>query len=83
MTLAFSAAAFRQLSRLEKNIQKRIVEKLNSFCAQEEPLQFAEKLTDARFAEWRFRVGDYRALFDVEGERITILAIGHRREIYR
>ena len=83
MTLRFTDAAARQLSRLEKNVQKRVVEKLEFYCSQNQPLQFAEKLRDPRFGQWRFRIGEYRALFDVENAEIVILAVGHRREIYK
>jgi mRNA interferase RelE/StbE len=31
----------------------------------------------------RMRVGDYRVIFDETSTLITVLAIGHRREIYR
>lgn len=83
MTLVFSVAAFRQLSRLDKNVQQRIVKKLNFYCSQEDPLNYAEKLVDSRFGQWRFRIGDYRVLFDVANDEITVLAVGHRKEIYR
>lgn len=34
---------------------------------------------------WRYRVGDYRIIADIDDQNITIftLKIGHRREIYR
>jgi mRNA-degrading endonuclease RelE of RelBE toxin-antitoxin system len=31
----------------------------------------------------RLRDGDYRVIFDEEETRLVILAVGHRREIYR
>lgn len=31
----------------------------------------------------RLRIGDYRIIFDETADRLTILVIGHRREIYR
>lgn len=33
---------------------------------------------------WRIRQGDYRVIYDIDDERktVTILYIGHRREIY-
>ncbi len=31
----------------------------------------------------RMRTGDFRIIFDEDPEKITILALGHRREIYR
>ena len=32
---------------------------------------------------YRFRIGDYRVICDIEGDEIVILRIGHRRDIYR
>jgi mRNA interferase RelE/StbE len=32
---------------------------------------------------YRFRVGDYRVIFDMEGEEIVVLRVGHRSHIYR
>ena len=83
MALRFTNAASRQLSRLERSTQDRILEKLEFYCAQESPLKYAEKLTDSRFGERRFRIGEYRMLFDVTPDEIVILAVGHRRDIYR
>lgn len=40
-------------------------------------------MVDPRLGTYRFRIGDYRIIFDIEGEEIVILRIGHRREIYR
>jgi mRNA interferase RelE/StbE len=31
---------------------------------------------------YRMRMGDYRILFDVEGDVIVIRRVGHRREVY-
>ncbi|MEW6607427.1 MAG: type II toxin-antitoxin system RelE/ParE family toxin [bacterium] len=33
--------------------------------------------------EYRLRVGDYRVLFEIEGDEIVIYRIRHRKEIYR
>jgi len=33
--------------------------------------------------EYRLRVGDYRVLFELEGRKIMIYAVGDRKEIYR
>jgi mRNA-degrading endonuclease RelE of RelBE toxin-antitoxin system len=33
--------------------------------------------------QYRFRVGDYRAVFDIDGSRLIILMIEHRRDVYR
>jgi mRNA interferase RelE/StbE len=82
MTVEFAASALRELSKLDIQTQKRIARKLNFYASQKQPLRFAEKLTDSRFGQWRFRIGSYRVLFDIEGQRILVVAVGHRREIY-
>jgi mRNA interferase RelE/StbE len=34
---------------------------------------------------WRYRIGDYRVLCEIQDEKIVVLvlAIGHRREVYK
>jgi mRNA interferase RelE/StbE len=71
----------KDIERLEPTIKRRIGQKLMSFL--EEPLKHAEKITDPEVGSFRFRIGDYRVIFDLEGEEIIILRVGHRREIYR
>lgn len=83
MKIIFSENAFRQLSKLERITQKRINSKLDFYLSQNNPLDFAERLTDHQFGDWRFRVGDYRILFDVEKDKIIILKIGHRKDSYK
>jgi mRNA interferase RelE/StbE len=47
------------------------------------PLEHSEKLTDTKIGQYRYRIGDYRVIFDIEGKDIVILRVGHRRGIYR
>jgi mRNA interferase RelE/StbE len=79
----FKKKAAKELEKLPPQIRKRILKKLKFYSLQENPLRFAEKLKDRKFGEYRFRIGDYRALFDVENHRIIILKVGHRKDIYR
>lgn len=75
--------AGRELKKLPRDISVRIVKKLDFWVDSGEPLAFAEGLTNSELGSYRFRVGSYRIAFDVEGETIVILALGHRREIYK
>ena len=79
----FKKSAAKEIDKLPPYIRKRILEKLKFYAAQENPLKFADKLKDYRFGEYRFRMGDYRMLFDVEDKEITILKVGHRKDIYK
>lgn len=83
MELIFSDHALRNLKKLDRRVQTRIVEKLEFYAKQEDPLASAEKLIDSAFGEWRFRIGNYRTLCDIKEGKIIILKIGHRREIYK
>lgn len=84
MEYYFKPAALRDFKKLSKSIQKRIIEKMEFYVKLGRPLEFAEVLKDKTLGEFRFRIGDYRVIFDVESKRkIIILTIGHRRDIYR
>lgn len=83
MKLIFAQSAFRQFQKLSPSVQKKIDEKLHFYLNQKNLLQFAESLRDSRFGSWRFRIGDYRVLFDIEKDNIIILKVGHRKDVYK
>ncbi len=79
----FTKKAFRQLQKLDPQARKRIFEKLDYYCAKTNPLIYADRVSDPRIGQYRFRIGDYRAAFDVEACVLKILKVGHRKDIYR
>jgi len=81
--LLFSERARKDWSRLDSSIQRQIRRKLAYFFQSENPLQHAEKLQDASLGEYRFRIGDYRIIFDARGNDFVVLRVGHRRDIYK
>ncbi len=83
MEYRFTVSAVRDIKKFPKSTQKRILTKLDFFCKQENPLVYAKPLTDHRTGDFRFRIGEYRVIFDVSDEDIKILQIGHRREVYK
>lgn len=82
MDVRFTPKAERQLKKLSSEIQKRIVAKLRFFERTKNPLHFAKPLNDPRLPQFRFRIGDYRASFDVVDNIIWIITVKHRREAY-
>ena len=66
---------------------RRIVKKLRFFIASPDPLSYAKPLTNTAVAQYRFRVGDYRVLFDVDARGnitiLTVLAVQHRKDVYQ
>jgi len=79
--LVYTRRAERDIRKLDSKIKERIAKTLLRY--REEPLRFAEKLTDPVIGEYRYRIGDYRVVFDMEGNEIVVLRVGHRREIYK
>ncbi|MFY9483996.1 MAG: type II toxin-antitoxin system RelE/ParE family toxin [Patescibacteria group bacterium] len=76
-------SALKDLQKLPKELQKRIIKKLDFYTSSPFHLEFAERLQGREFGEYRYRVGDYRIFFDSGKNRIIILRIKHRREAYR
>lgn len=50
-----------------------------------DPRQHGKGLTANWSGEWRYRIGDYRLIADINDETVTILMleIGHRKDIYK
>ncbi len=79
--LVYTQRAIKDIRKLEQNTKKRIGQALVRY--EEDPLKYAEKLIDPRLGTYRFRIGDYRVVFDLEGSEIIVLRVGHRRDIYK
>ena len=79
--LTYTQRSLKDIAKLDRIVKKRIARKLLDF--QKDPLKFSEPLKEYKFGKRRFRIGNYRVAFDIEGKEIVILRIGHRREIYK
>lgn len=79
----FTVKSETQFRKLDKTIKSRILSKLDLWCNSHKPLNFAESLVNSELGSYRFRVGDFRIIVDVEEDTIVVLAEGHRREIYK
>ncbi len=83
-TILYKKPAVKSIQKLTPQIKKRLKIKLEFFIArQEDPLVFAKQLTKPADAQYRFRVGSYRILFDIEGNNIVILLVQHRKDVYK
>jgi mRNA interferase RelE/StbE len=81
--LLYKKPAVKSIDKLPPHIKKRIKAKLEWFVTQEDPLDFAEHLTKPADAQYRYRVGVYRVLFDLEDKDIVVLYVQHRSEVYK
>ncbi len=77
----YTNKAVKDIKGLDSSIKERIGKTLLRY--EEDPLQHAKRLTDSKLGDYRFRIGDYRVIFDIEGDEIVVLRVGHRREIYK
>lgn len=83
----YTKRALEDLTALPKSIAQKIVDKIAFYIKQENPLFFAKKLTNSEAGQYRFRIGDYRAIFDLDKNSeikiLLILRIKHRKEVYK
>ncbi len=72
------------LQGLDAKIQDRILSAVSTKLAPD-PFRAGRKLRDVKAgkSQWKFRIGDYRVRFDIEGTDIALHRVAHRREIYR
>jgi len=75
-------SARRELERLDDGILKRIDKTILALATNPHP-RGSIKLSGVSL--YRLRVGVYRVLYEVHADKntVTIVSIGHRREIYR
>ncbi len=81
----YTEQAIKELKKIDKHTQFFIlawIEKNLVDC--ENPRQHGKGLTANRSGEWRYRVGDYRIIAEIEDDKVIILVltVGHRREVY-
>lgn len=72
-------------SKLDKHTQKIIKSWIiKNLVSAEDPRVHGKGLTANRSGQWRYRIGDYRLLCDIQDDKLIIVMIdiGHRREIY-
>jgi mRNA interferase RelE/StbE len=84
--IEFTPKARKELKRLALTDQRRIADFLTERAASHEnPRALAKRPTVPDDELWRFRVGDFRitARFADQKLEITVITVGHRREVYR
>ncbi len=78
--IIFSDKALRQLKKMEKNVQKRIIAVLERIRVR--PEVYVTKLVGDQ--GYKIRVGDYRVIMDVDNKKlhILVLKVAHRKNVY-
>ncbi|QTQ15772.1 type II toxin-antitoxin system RelE family toxin [Treponema parvum] len=84
MIVEFSETAFKILKKLDGSIQKQILKYVHELKGLKDPRTRGKRLKSNLAGLWRYRIGDYRMICEIKDDKllITVLRIGHRREIY-
>ncbi len=84
-SIEYSGLALKQLKKLNRSIQAEILDYMdNRIAPTANPRDFGKSLRHDKFGLWRYRVGDYRIICDLDDKAtvVTVLAVGHRSTIY-
>lgn len=85
--ILYTKSAREDLKNLGRKIARRIIKKIAFYTSQEDPLKFAKPLHNNLLGQYRFRIGDYRAIFDRDRrgniQILIVLRIKHRKDTYR
>jgi mRNA interferase RelE/StbE len=85
-TIEYTHTARNQLRKLDKPTARRIVDYMDERIAGlEDPRSTGKALTGPMGGLWRYRVGDFRVICDIQDGvlRVLVVRIGSRREVYR
>ena len=74
---------FRKLDKYTQKMLRAWIDKNLVDC--EDPRQHGKGLTANLSGQWRYRIGDYRLICQINDDKLIILAltVGHRRDIYK
>jgi mRNA interferase RelE/StbE len=84
--IEITRTAEKHIAKLDRVAQKSIYHFLRDRLApSENPRQWGKPLHGEKRGLWRYRVGDFRLICDIQDEQITVLGleVGHRKEIHR
>jgi mRNA interferase RelE/StbE len=85
LQIRFSSHSLKQLKRLDKQIARRIIGFIEDKIAPLDGPRQVGKPLQGRFVNlWRYRVGDYRVIVEIQDDEliIQVVKIGHRKDIY-
>jgi mRNA interferase RelE/StbE len=78
--------AEKQITKLGRTAQKSIQRFLRErLASSDNPRQWGRPLRGEKKDLWRYRVGDYRLICDIQDDRVVVLVleVGHRKDVYR
>lgn len=83
--IKFSETAMKQLAKIDRQAQKNIWKYLKErIAASEEPRSYGVPLRKDLVGFWKYRVGNYRIVVDLQDDELVVLVVrvGHRKNVY-
>jgi mRNA interferase RelE/StbE len=77
-SIKITARAARDIKSLDPSTRETLRQKLLEYA--DDPLRDARRLVSSRIGTYRFRIGRYRIIFDLEGDELIVLRVGHRKD---
>ena len=84
-SVEYSGSALKQLRKLNRTVQADVLDYMDDrVTPAANPRNFGKSLRHDKFGLWRFRVGDYCVICELDDKTmvVTVLAIGHRSTVY-
>lgn len=84
--IEITRGAEKQIKKLDRTAHAAILRFLRErLQSAENPRQWGKPLHGEKGGLWRYRIGDYRLICDIQDEKITVLVlrVGHRKDVYR
>ncbi|MGH8750303.1 MAG: type II toxin-antitoxin system RelE family toxin [Burkholderiales bacterium] len=84
--VVYAPPAAKDLTKLDPQIARRIIKFINERIVPiRDPRSIGEALHGPVAKYWKYRVGDYRLICEIQDKIITIIIVrvGNRREVYR
>ncbi|HEX4774141.1 MAG TPA: type II toxin-antitoxin system RelE/ParE family toxin [Candidatus Saccharimonadales bacterium] len=81
--MVFAGTSKKDIDKLDRVTRQRVAKKLQYFLDQDDTLSYARQLVHSNIGSYRFRVGHYRIVFDVDGDTIQVVSVKHRKDVYR
>ena len=81
--VSFRHSAEKELQKIPRSDLRRVLGKLGSLSSHPRPAGAQMLKGEDRY--YRIRQGDYRVIYELDdpGRQVTIIKVGHRREVYR